>query len=145
MITGLLIGLLVALIGVGWYAFESQRETYAQMIEILTTDREAARHEASVFRRLVLPSFDKVENAASGVANNPVLGGGSPIAAPAGATPKAVPPVNPLRNRRTPFRIRFKQAAKLMNTGQRKTDALASALSQQKTQKPLEEKQNVSA
>lgn len=147
MITGLLIGLLLGVIVVGWYGFERQRETYGQIVEILTRDRDAAKHEASVFRRIVLPAFDKVGSAVSGVAVSAVLGGGSVVgaAAPAGATPKAAQPANPLLNRRTPFRIRFKQAAKMLNTGQRKTDALASALANQKVPQPSEEKQNVSA
>lgn len=120
---------LLALLAVlAWYGYQRQAETYEQLVSILERSRDEARHEAQVFRRLVLPVYDKAENSSSSAVSPPQSLGGVPVAT--SASPAQTPPSN-LFNRRVPFRVRFNQARKAMNTKQQKTDALASALEKQ--------------
>jgi hypothetical protein len=136
---------------IAWFAFREQGRRYEQIVRILMADRDAARTEARVFRNLLAPAIARAENPqpAKGdwfspdtldLLNRNVAG----MAAAAGKKERigtqgdATP--NPLANRRVPFRIRFKQAMKATNTKQQKTDALASAL---ENQKPSQEKVNV--
>lgn len=131
MITGTLLGLLLGTLGIGWYGFERQRHVYEQLIQILERQCGEARHEAKVFRRLVLPVFDKAENSISVNAPPP-----TEKEAPVCATERGVAAPNPsaatpLMNRRTPFRIRWKQMAAAANTKQKNTDTLASAIASQ--------------
>lgn len=129
--------LLVMLGLVAWYGYRRQAETYEQVISILERARDEARHEAQVFRRLVLPVFDKVER------DRAEMGSLSPApshppgmrGADAGAsgttnhTPQApVPsPFNPRRR----WVVRMKDAMRATNTKQKNTDTLARALERQ--------------
>jgi hypothetical protein len=91
----LTLGALFALLVVGWFAFERQRATYAQMFELLERERDAARHEAAVFRRLVLPVYDRAEKSIS-VGESPTGSpavGGARVATP--ATSAHLPPAFP--------------------------------------------------
>jgi hypothetical protein len=134
----LTLGALFALLVVGWFAFERQRATYAQMFELLERERDAARHEAAVFRRLVLPVYDRAEKSIS-VGESPTGSpavGGARVATPAtsahlppGVSPK---PSEVRLDRRIPFRIRWKHQAAAVNTKQKNTNTLAEALSAQK-------------
>lgn len=140
--TGVLIGLLLATLGIGWYAFERQSQVYQALIGAIAQQRDQAQHEAKVFRRIVLPVYDKADSSLESAAANPPSTRSQPMAAAAPIhTPARVDPQakgaaapNPLTNRRTPFRIRFKQGARMLNTKQKATDTLAAALSSQKTQ-----------
>jgi hypothetical protein len=139
--TGVLIGLLLATLGIGWYAFERQSQVYQALIGAIAQQRDQAQHEAKVFRRIVLPVYDKAESSLESAAAKPEtssqpMAAAAPIHTPARVDPQAkgAAAPNPLTNRRTPFRIRFKQGARLLNTKQKATDTLAAALSSQKTQ-----------
>ena len=109
--------ILAVLVAAGWYAFERQAAIYEQMVALLEKDREAARAESKVFRGLLFPGVAKIEMSADSRGQ--------------AAPPPSAAPVNPMLNRRVPFRLRWKQAVKLSNTKQMKTDALASALQKQ--------------
>lgn len=143
MTIGILLGLLLATLGIGWYGFERQAQVYRQLVGILEQQRDEARHEAKVFRRLVLPVYDKAEsslastnvNSAAITSPQPVGGVLSVAASPlAENSVHSSPPQNPLLDRRVPFRIRFKQMSRATNTKQKATDTLATALASQKTQ-----------
>lgn len=143
--TGLLFGLLLAVLLVGWYSFERQKETYGQLVAILARDRDEAKAELTAFRKVLFPGLARFDVKSEPHIDVPAAQP-TPLAAgkTAGTSTKAPLTGNPLMNKRVPFRVRFNSARKLFNTGQRNTDALASALQQQK-HKPLEEKANVSS
>lgn len=103
-----------ALVLVGFYA---QYRAYERVIAIIERERDEAVREMKVFRGILIPAIapSKV-NAVSEPAKPSALGIFSHLAN---------------NTRRTPFRIRFKQSLKAMNSKQVKTDALASALAQQ--------------
>ena len=133
--TAAFIAALIALLVVGWFAFERQRETYEQLARIMERDREEARHEGSVFRRIVLPIYDKAESGSPVKASSePAAQTASSSAAPAKQpAPAGSPdPLAPIFSKRTPFRIRFNRFRKLTNTKQQAHDALAVALEHQK-------------
>jgi hypothetical protein len=118
----------------------SERRIYQQLIVSLECERDAARDEAQAFRGILIPKLAKVEGAAGeprAAAIPPEL----PLQRTAfsAASPIPAKPVNPLLNKRIPFRLRFKMAAKANNMKQKQTDALASALAQIK---PAQEKSN---
>lgn len=141
MIIATLIGLLIAVTTVGWYGFERQREGYVLLVEHIKAERDAAKHEAQVFRRLVLPVYDRAE--ASGAGSSPVVQPQPETPASPARSSKVEPvagsqPGQSLLNRRVPWRIRFKSQVAATNTKQKSTDALAAAITTQKlsAQKP---------
>jgi hypothetical protein len=113
--------------------------TQQQILALLESERDVAKQEAKVYRNLLFPVMAKVDNEGrSGSTLEPVA---AQVPRPVGAgSGKANPqPQNPFFNRRIPFKLRFKLAAKALNSKQQRTDALASALEQQK---PSGEKTN---
>jgi len=128
--------LLALLAWLAWYGYRRQGETYEQLIAILERSREEARHEAEVFRRLVLPVYDRAEKVSLAASSSPQPLGGK-VATPTPAEPARSS--HSIVDRRIPWRIRFKQAVRWTNTKQKATDTLAAALRTQKpAQKPSE-------
>ena len=127
--TAAFISALIAVLIVGWFAFERQRETYEKLVRIVERDREEARHEASVFRKIVLPIYDRAEGS-----SEPAALPSSSSAAPAKQSVPAVSPASSgsVLTKRTPFRIRFNKFRQFTNTKQQAHDALAGALEKQK-------------
>ena len=124
----LLAGLLIGVLGAGWFGFERQREVYEQLVRTLENDRDAARNESKVFRGLLFPVLNRAEVATEGA---PKVPGEST------SSPRRV-------RSRMPFRTQFNLARKFMNTPQQKTDTLAAALEKQKPLNPVQEKTHVS-
>jgi hypothetical protein len=134
---------------VGWFAVQERGRRYEQIIKLLEAERDAARNEAKVFRNLSFPAIARAEGAAAEPpahatpATTPGPRSAAPsrpaIAAVANTAPKTLDEVFASRLR---YRDKFKMVMKLTNSKQQKTNALASALSQQK---PVQEKPNVSA
>lgn len=136
-ILGFIIVLLCAL---GYFATEQQRDVYERMIRQLEHDRDQARSEAQVFRRLVIPNFARAEALTSAAAAPPRPTPTSEAGARAAAdtkgqqlpSPGAAAPSNrtgnPAMNRRIPFRQRFKMLTAQHNTPQQKTNTLADAI-----------------
>lgn len=116
-----LLGLLLGVIGAGWYGFERQRAVYEQFIESVKAERDVARNEGKVFRDLLFPVLRKAEA----------------VQLPEGSQAKSkladAGPKRPARSH-VPFRTIFNQFRKASNTPQIKTDALAAALEWQKNQ-----------
>ena len=119
---------------------DQQRAGYEQLIQSLEAERDHARHEAEVWRGMMIPRFKQAE-AVSGEPRKPTdkLSGegesverGSPKAAPA----RKIPARGTMRTRDY-----FNLVRQLTNTGQRSKDALVKSLT---TQVP-QEKQNVKA
>lgn len=106
---------------VGWYGYNQQAKRYEQIIRILAADRDKIREECTVYRNLLFPVLGRVEGAteASRV---------EPRATTRPAQAAVAPSAQALLNRRTPFRIRFKQAVTQFNTPQKSHDALVKAL-----------------
>ncbi len=132
-VAGTLLGLLLAALALAWYAFDRQRQVYEHLFAVLERDRDEARQEAKVFRRLVLPVFDKAEQSvvSAAPASPPQQETAGATEGRAGANHSSPAALHPLLNRRTPFRLRFKSAARMLNTKQKKIDALAASLGEQ--------------
>ena len=137
LVVGILFGMALMAAVMYFFILPAQTDIFERMIELLERHRDQARHEANVFRRLVLPQYDKAENStpAGASSSTPQPTGGQ------AATLNAAAPAQPIQNRRLPFRIRLKQQMKATNFKQQKTDALAAALA---AQKPKETQSNVS-
>lgn len=131
------IGFSLVILVSDYFSSVRQREIYESLISLLEKDRDYHKNEAKVFRGLLFPVLVKAD--ISGAAAPTSLADQSrPGQGVKAADSPSVAP-NPLTNRRIPFRIRFKQGAKLFNSKQVGTDALAGALSQQKPKEPSNE------
>lgn len=124
LLAGLLVGVLVA----GWFGYERQREVYEQLVRTLENDRDAARSEAKVFRGLLFPVLNRVDAPAALLEQ-----------------PDERSPAKRQVRSHIPFRLRFDQIRKVMNTRQQSTDALAAALAKQKPLNPVLEKKHVAS
>jgi hypothetical protein len=129
--TWFLAGLLVAVLGVGWWAFERQRAVYEQLVDEVKNDRDGAYQEMRVYRGLLFPVVKMAEERKSVAGSTPAspapLASSSTVEPAAGeksgrSSGRARP------RRRVPFRHFFNQARRETNTPQKSTDALASAL-----------------
>lgn len=127
-----------------------QARRYEETIRILTEDRDAAREEARIFRGIICPTMNRKEGQPGPELPKPgqlTNWEQFKIPTPTKAKTETLPPakkpavaqsfycgrnVKPA-GQRLPFRILFNQARQAMNSKQKKTDALASALSQVKT------------
>jgi hypothetical protein len=127
----LLLGLLLGVIGAGWYGFERQSAVYEQLLRVLENDRDAARNEAKVFRGLLFPVLNKVEAVSEDAAkrSSQPSGEGRNSGSVASSQTASVSPRR--RPRFIPSRVWFNMLRKNTNTPQKKTDALASALDKQ--------------
>lgn len=119
---------------------EQQQEGYDQLVATLAAERDHARHEAEVWRGMMIPKFNKVE-AVSGEprqSTDKLSGEGKSVerGSPKAASARKIPARGTMRTRDY-----FNLVRQLSNTGQRRQDALAKALT---TQVP-QEKQNVKA
>jgi hypothetical protein len=141
---GLVVGAALVMAAVHFLVLPNQAKLYLRITELMERDRQEAKAEAKIFRSLVLPGLAKLESTNSGAPGiSTALSVPRPDSGAKTADPSAsLPPKSSLFNRRIPFRIRFKDAVKANNDPQKRTDALAQALIQQKVPKP-EEKQNV--
>lgn len=140
MMIGILVFVILLLCIVGHFATEQQRDVYERMIRQLEHDRDQARTESQVFRRLVIPNFARAEaltSAAAAPPNPPPTSEAGARAAvdqkgrPADNSSAAAPSNrtgNPAMNRRIPFRQRFKMLTAQHNTPQQKTNTLADAI-----------------
>ena len=123
----LFIGLLVGAIACAVIVI-LQRQVCADLIQRLEADRDLARNEAKVYRELLFPVLRKTDTASGGASTATTTSAISPngqTATVRDASPKAVPAK--VRTR-MPFRIRFNEMRRQMNTPQQKTDAMADAL-----------------
>lgn len=128
MIISTLIGALLGVLGAGWYAYDRQAQIYAQLVGILEADRDHARKEAQVFRGLLFPALGKIERnevsvEAPATPAQPADAGSRPQSAPRSS--------NPLLNKRTPFKIRFKKGLAMLNTKQQGRNELTAAIQKQ--------------
>lgn len=132
----------------GLFGARQQQRYDSALIEMLTSDRDAARHEATVLRGILCPVLSRRPNEVSqGEPAPKTAAAGTAHSAGRGASPLAQAQVeaqSPARTGRrfrrgipTPFRTLFNTARANSNTPQKRTDALAAALSQQK---PVQEK-----
>lgn len=130
-----LIGVLLGVILAGLYAYERQSKIYGQMVGILERDRAEARKEAQAFRNLMFPALGKVERGEMSAEISPPQNAdrGSRIAA-------APPPMNPLQNKRIPFRVRFKKGVQMFDTKGTVRAAMTQAV--QKQIDAIQEKKN---
>jgi len=117
MLGGVVFGVLLS-------SFAEQRRGYKELVANLERERDEAKHEAKVYRNLLFPVMARVEQPQPPVTDVTQVT----------SERKPLTPVGPRTNRRIPFRQRWKQAAAAMNSKQKKTDALASALTNQKSQ-----------
>lgn len=141
--TLLFLGAFLATLIVGIAGIVAQRRAYERLVDIVVADRDRDRLENKVFRALLFPAIVRAEKAveAAGIAGDSSLPQNKPPAPQHTPTPAASttqPPASPLDRKpgrmRLPFRIRFNQTRRELNTKQQKTDALASALEKQKPQ-----------
>lgn len=136
MMIGILVFVILLLCIVGHFATEQQRDVYERMIRQLEHDRDQARTEAQVFRRLVIPNFARAEALTSTAAapTSPTSAGPARAvdtkgqSAPNGTAAPSNRIGNPAMNRRIPFRQRFKMLTAQHNTPQQKTNTLADAI-----------------
>lgn len=130
MIVGGLIGLLLGVLLIGWIGYERQRALYEQIFSLLQGQRDEARREMKVFRGLLFPAVAKFEGV---FPPPPTEQPANQIGQPAGSS-------QPARSKlHIPFKTKFKQALRSMNTPQIARDRLAAALEKQ----PSGEKANV--
>lgn len=124
-----------------WFALSERSRRYEQIITLLERDRDAAKSEAKLYRNLLMPALARAEGASepkpAAVAPNKVAAPSKPASKP--PEPKSVDDIWAMR---IPYREKFKLLMRLTNSKQRRTDALASALEQQK---PIQEKPHVNA
>jgi hypothetical protein len=139
-----LLGTIVLLGLLGWFAHREQGQRYEQIVRILERQRDEARQEAKVFRNLLFPVMAKAESGASGDVSSAAA---TPVAAARQAPPSASPKapelpktVADIWKMKVPYRQKFKLYQQLTNSKQQRTDALASALEKQK---PAQEKTHV--
>jgi hypothetical protein len=129
------IAFVAVLVLVEWFSFREQGRRYEQIIKLLETDRDAAKHEAKVFRNLLFPVMARAEGAAAEPTPYPQPGPASSRSAapskPATPQPKTADEIFKMK---IPYREKFKLLMRLNNSKQLKHDALASALAQQKAQ-----------
>lgn len=129
MIVGVLLGILIGVIAVGYFAFIGQRLAHQEALSFVVGQLERERTESKVFRNLLFPVLAKTQ----------------PEVRTLDDIKKDLPSYSgkliskDVLDKRTPFRIRFKQGMAKLNTKQRNTDALAAALAKQ----PSQEKTNV--
>jgi hypothetical protein len=133
--------MLVLCFGVGAFCVFTNMQLAAQHereIKQLIHERDQARAEAAVFRRLVIPNFARAEAIGAGL-NSAVAAHPSPTSDTPARTPESgVQPIsasaapskkpNPLLNTRIPWRKRFKIATAQNNSEQQHTNTLAAAL-----------------
>lgn len=124
---GALLGVLIGVVAAGIYAYERQGASYAEISRLLEADRDAARNEAKVFRNLLFPALARIEKG-----ELPAEAAATPAKASTGAGDRTHPVSrSPLFDKRTPFRVRFKQALAATNTKQKGRDELTAAIQQQ--------------
>ena len=145
--TYLLCGLLLGVIAAGWFGFERQRQVYEQLVATVEAERDKVAMEAKVYQRLLFPVLNRAE-AGLGEANDTTQkrfsGEGQIGSASASSNPAQKNSVKrTVRRRNVPFRMLFNELRRAANTSQQKTDALATALSQQKV--PTQEKTHVAS
>jgi len=126
-----LAGLLVAILGVGWFAFERQRAVFEQLVEEVKNDRDGAYQEMRVYRGLLFPVVRMAEegkSVAGSTPASPVPLASSSMVEPAAGQKAGRSSGRARPRQRVPFRQFFNMARRETNTPQKKTDALASAL-----------------
>lgn len=103
----------------------------AKTIELLTADRDLARHEANVLRGILCPVLNRKPSEAAQGEPAPAKPAAQADAHPAGrGTPS--PGMMRTGKQRISFRRAFNTARMLTNSKQRKTDALATAIDKAK-------------
>lgn len=130
MIVGVLLGILIGVIGTGYMAFARQQQAHIEAVSFIQGVLDRERAECKVYRNLLFPVLAKAQ---------PTLSTEHTVAAQLEKYPNKQAFDRPVLDKRTPFRIRFKQGMAKLNTKQRNTDALAAALAKQ----PSQEKTNV--
>lgn len=121
---GLIVGILLGL--------EDRSRARKELVANLEREREEAKHEAKVYRNLLFPVMAKAEGDGTWAGITKAFVEHDVVKNPTTTASTLTPP-----NRRIPFRQRWKQAAQSMNSKQKKTDALASALTNQKSQEKI--------
>lgn len=145
----LLAGLLAGVVVTFYFVYVTQARVYEQLISMLASDRDSARHEAQVYRGILAPSLRRAEAGVTDAAApvrpaHPGPGQAKTTPAPAVSNSSA----SRLRfGGRTPFRRAFNFARQATNTPQNRVNALADAIQTARNlaaNKSVEEKTNVS-
>lgn len=142
----ILIFVILLLCVVAHFAMQNVRQVYDRMIVQLQHDRDQARAEAAVFRRLCIPNFARAEALSSAMTSTAAAPPSPTPTSEAGAratadqkgrpadnsTSAAAPsnrrPMNPAMDKRLRWQDRFKLLTRQHNTPQQKTKTLAEAL-----------------
>ncbi len=150
MITALIVAVTIPLLTVGGLLFfanaifawhdRRQIEMHAEIIARLEIERDYARHEAKVYRGLLMPAVKRAE-----AESDDAVPAATPRSAAQGSSTASTHPAPLRRGRQVPYRSWFNQARRLTNTKQQRVDALGDAIENARkvaAHKSVEEKNN---